>query len=122
RPPPDGNRTIPDSPRRIAPMSNPRPRADPARPARLLPVGRFFGVPLYFAPSWVLIAVVITITYHDLIARSVDGVSEGTGYLVAFIFAVALALCVLGHELGHVAMSLALHRRVRHVVIFLLGG
>ncbi len=103
-------------------MSSPPPASRSARPARLLPVGRFFGVPLYFAPSWVLIAVVITITYHGLITDQVDGVSESTGYPVAFGFAIALALCVLGHELGHVAVGLALRRKVRHVVIFLLGG
>lgn len=89
---------------------------------RLLPVGRFRGVPLYFAPSWVLIATLITITYNQIIYDLVDGLSHPMAYLYAFVFAVLLALCVLAHELGHTALSLALGQPVHRVVIFLLGG
>ncbi len=104
-------------------MSNPNARdRTPVPRARLLPVGRFFGVPLYFAPSWVLIATLITVTYNGIIYDAVNGISRGVSYAVALAFAVALALCVLAHELGHVAVSLALGRPVRRVVIFLLGG
>jgi Zn-dependent protease len=85
-------------------------------------VGRFRGVPLYFAPSWVLIATLITITYNGIVYDLVDGIGRSTSYLVAFVFAVLLALCVLAHELGHTAVSLALGQPVHRVVIFLLGG
>lgn len=94
----------------------------PGPRARLLPVGRFFGVPLYFAPSWILIAALITATYGGVVYDAVDGMSRGVAYLVALGFAVALAVSVLLHELGHVGVSLALGRPVRRVVIFLLGG
>ena len=97
---------------------------DPAGPVtrRLLHVGGFRGVPLYFAPSWVLIATLITITYNGIIYDLVDGISHSMAYVVAFGFAVLLALSVLAHELGHTAVSLALGQPVRRVVIFLLGG
>jgi Zn-dependent protease/CBS domain-containing protein len=98
-----------------------RPRSNGREPA-LLRVGRFFGVPLYFAPSWVLIATLITILYSSIVRSLVDGVSTTTSYVAAFAFAVALAICVLAHELGHTAVSLALGKPVRRVVIFLLGG
>jgi Zn-dependent protease/CBS domain-containing protein len=91
-------------------------------PRRLLHVGSFRRVPLYFAPSWVLIAALITIMYNGLIYDRVDGISRPVSYVVAFGFAVLLALCVLAHELGHTAVSLALGQPVRRVVIFLLGG
>jgi Zn-dependent protease/CBS domain-containing protein len=89
---------------------------------RLLPVGSFFGVPLYFAPSWLVIALIITLDYHGVITAWVDGIGSGAAYVVAFAFAVLLAICVLLHELGHVALSLLLGKPVRRVVIFLLGG
>ncbi|MCL2780941.1 MAG: site-2 protease family protein [Actinomycetia bacterium] len=101
--------------------NNPSPRP-PAQRGRLLPVGRFFGVPLYLAPSWLLIAALITLSYSGIVRDWVDGISPAQSYLIAFGFAVALAACVLAHELGHVAVSLALGRPVRQVVIFLLGG
>jgi Zn-dependent protease len=100
----------------------------PNRPERagrepvLLRVGRFFGVPLYFAPSWILIATLITVLYSSIVRELVNGIGVAASYLAAFGFAVALALCVLAHELGHTAVSLALGKPVRRVVIFLLGG
>lgn len=89
---------------------------------RLLPVGRFRGVPLYFAPSWVLIATLITVTYNGIVYDVVDGIGRPTSVLVAFAFSLLLAFCVLAHELGHTAVSLVLGQPVTRVVIFLLGG
>ena len=100
----------------------PRRRARAGRQPALLRVGRFFGVPLYFAPSWLLIAALTTALYSSIVRDLVDDVSTETSYFAAFGFAVALALCVLAHELGHTAVSLALGRPVNRVVIFFLGG
>ena len=93
----------------------------PLQPAGL-PVGRFFGVPLFLSPSWLLIAGIITITYAGLVDETVDDISPAGSYLVAFAFAVLLAVSLLLHELGHTAVRLALGVPVRRVVIFLLGG
>jgi Zn-dependent protease len=99
------------------------PRPGSGRPARGgLPVGKFFGVPLFFAPSWLIIALIITVSYADLVARSVDDLSDSGAYAVSFLFAVLLALSLLAHELGHTAVSLAFGMPVKRVVIFLLGG
>jgi Zn-dependent protease/CBS domain-containing protein len=92
------------------------------RPAALLRIGRFFGVPVYFAPSWVLIATAVTVLYSSLLRSLVDDLGTGASYLAALGFAIALALCVLAHEAGHTAVSLALGRPVRRIVIYLLGG
>ncbi|HYT09173.1 MAG TPA: site-2 protease family protein [Mycobacteriales bacterium] len=87
-----------------------------------LPVGRFFGVPLYLSPSWLIIALIVTVTYSGLIDDAVVGIGPPGTYVVAFAFAVLLAVSLLLHELGHTAVSLALGMPVRRVVIFLLGG
>ncbi|HZZ97442.1 MAG TPA: site-2 protease family protein [Jatrophihabitantaceae bacterium] len=104
--PPPGNR----------PNSRQKPRV------RLLSVGKFFGVPLYFAPSWLVIAALLTFYYGPVVQDAVPGVSASSAYLVAFGYAVLFALCVLAHELGHTAVSLLLKRPVKRIVIFLLGG
>jgi Zn-dependent protease len=85
-------------------------------------VGRFFGVPLYLSPSWLFIALLITVTYSELVQQTVDDISSVGSYAVAFAFAVLLAISLLAHELGHTAVSLAFGLPVRRVVIFLLGG
>jgi Zn-dependent protease len=87
-----------------------------------VPLGRFFGVPVYLAPSWVFIALIITVSYRELVTDRVAGISPAGAYAVAFGFAVLLALSLLAHELGHTAVSLAFGMPVRRVVIFLLGG
>ena len=88
---------------------------------RALSLGRFFGVPVFFAPSWLLIAALLTAYYGPVVRRAAD-VSGSTSYLAAFGYAVLFALCVLAHEMGHTAVSLALGRPVNRIVIFLLGG
>lgn len=104
--------------------STPPAGPDGKRPRREanLRIGRFFGVPIYFAPSWLLIAAFLTVYYVPVIRDLVDGVSSSTAYALALTFAVLFALCVLAHELGHTAVSLLLGHKVRRIVIFLLGG
>jgi Zn-dependent protease len=87
-----------------------------------LPIGRFFGVPVYLSPSWLIIAAIVTISYSEPVTRLVTHISRAGSYLVALTFAVLFALSLLAHELGHTAVCLALGLRVRRVVIFLLGG
>ncbi|HSV67351.1 MAG TPA: site-2 protease family protein [Mycobacteriales bacterium] len=87
-----------------------------------LPLGRFFGVPVFLSPSWLIIAAIITFSYSDLVRNNVDGIGQGGAYLLSFGFAVLFAVSLLAHELGHVAMCLLLDLKVRRVVIFLLGG
>ncbi len=85
-------------------------------------IGRFLGVPVYFAPSWIAIAAAVTVLYSALLRSAAHGVSVWASYLAAFGFALALGLCVLAHEAGHTAVSLALGHPVRRIRIYLLGG
>lgn len=96
------------------------PSASPRR--GLLSLGTFFGVPLFLAPSWLLVAVLFTVVYGPALDDAVPGLSASGAYAAATGFSVLVALCVLAHELGHTAMSLALGHPVRRVVIFLMGG
>jgi Zn-dependent protease/CBS domain-containing protein len=88
----------------------------------MLPVGRFFGVPIYFAPSWLVIAALLTFYYAPLVSDTVPRASKSSSYAIALAFACAFAICVLLHELGHTAVALRLGAPVERVVIFLLGG
>src|ERR671912_1130350 len=102
-------------------MAVPRPGTDRTPPAGL-PVGRFFGVPVYLSPSWLLIALLITLTYAGLVTETVDDISPAGSYAVAFLFSVLLAASLLAHELGHTAVSLAFGMPVRRGGLFLPGG
>jgi Zn-dependent protease len=103
-------------------MTGNRPGNRPIPRFRLLAVGKFFGVPVYFAPSWLIIAGLLTWYYGPIVEHAVPGASSSSAYLVAFVYAVLFALCVLAHEAGHTAVSLLLGKPVKRIVIFLLGG
>lgn len=85
-------------------------------------LGRLRGAPILLAPSWLIIAALITVSYGSIATDAVPGLSRTGGHLVAFAFAVLFAASILLHELGHAFVADALNLRVRKVVIFLLGG
>jgi Zn-dependent protease len=95
------------------------PRLGGMRPLRL---GHVFGVPVFLTPSWLIVALVVTVTFADVFVRAVPGMNTAAAHLLAFAFALLLAVCVLLHELGHVLTALSLRLKVNRVVIFLFGG
>lgn len=88
----------------------------------MLRLGTVRGVPILVAPSWLLIALLVSIIYGPIVQASVNDVSRTVAYLASLGFAALFALCILAHELGHTLVSLALGHPVRRVVLFMLGG
>ena len=95
------------------------PRLGGMRAVRL---GHVFGVPVFLTPSWLIVALIVTVTFADIFVRAVPGTSTAAAHLLAFAFALLLAVSVLLHELGHVLTALSLRLKVNRVVIFLFGG
>jgi Zn-dependent protease len=93
----------------------PRPRAG-------LALGRVRGVPLFVAPSWLIVAALLTAIYAPVIHDAVPHIGRAAAYVAAAAFAVLFGGCVLAHEIGHTLVSLALGHPVRRVVLFALGG
>ncbi|MEV4439858.1 site-2 protease family protein, partial [Streptomyces sp. NPDC049577] len=60
-------------------------------------MGRPFGVPVYVAPSWFLVAALITWVFGGQLDRVLPGLG-GVRYLVSLFFAVAFYASVLVHE------------------------
>jgi len=98
-------------------VANPRSgnRADGVR------AGSVAGVPILVAPSWFLIAAVITILFAPAIGNELPGVGNWR-YGVSFAFAVLLYASVLVHELGHTLTARAFGLPVRRITLHLLGG
>jgi Zn-dependent protease/CBS domain-containing protein len=97
----------------------------PNRPSRRpLPgvcIGRPFGVPVYVAPSWFLVAAILT---YAVAANLPDhyGLTTLTKYSAAAVFVLLLYGSVLIHELSHTVVARILGLPVRRIVLMLIGG
>ncbi|MDX6287224.1 MAG: hypothetical protein QOG53_2709 [Frankiales bacterium] len=84
-------------------------------------MGRPLGIPIYVAPSWFLIAAVLTIIIAPNIPDKYN-LSSAQQYAAAAAFVVLLYASVLTHELSHSVVARILGLPVRRIVIMLIGG
>ncbi|MGW4034650.1 site-2 protease family protein [Streptomyces sp. NPDC004838] len=103
KPPEDGKRQRPDG------------------PGGGILMGRPFGVPVYVAPSWFLVAALITWVFGGQLNRVLPELG-GLSYLVSLFFAVAFYASVLVHELAHTVAALRFKLPVRRIQLQFFGG
>ncbi|MFD7750386.1 site-2 protease family protein [Streptomyces sp. NPDC059698] len=109
RPQPGAGGTGPGKPKR------------PAEPGGGLLMGRPFGVPVYVAPSWFVVAALITWVFGGQLDRVLPELG-GARYLVALFFAIAFYASVLVHELAHTVAALRYKLPVRRIQLQFFGG
>ncbi|CAL9567901.1 hypothetical protein SUDANB6_04800 [Streptomyces sp. enrichment culture] len=98
----------------------PPPRRPPEPGGGLL-MGRPFGVPVYVAPSWFLVAALITWVFGGQLDRVLPELGAAR-YLVSLFFAVAFYASVLVHELAHTIAALRFKLPVRRIQLQFFGG
>ncbi|MFF6917505.1 site-2 protease family protein [Streptomyces sp. NPDC012466] len=84
-------------------------------------MGRPFGVPVYVAPSWFLVAALITWVFGGQLERVLPDLGAAR-YLVSLFFAVAFYASVLIHELAHTVAALRFKLPVRRIQLQFFGG
>ncbi|MEV0369722.1 site-2 protease family protein [Streptomyces sp. NPDC050636] len=84
-------------------------------------MGRPFGVPVYVAPSWFLVAALITWVFGGQLERVLPELGVAR-YLVSLFFAVAFYASVLVHELAHTVAALRFKLPVRRIQLQFFGG
>ncbi|MFC8132061.1 site-2 protease family protein [Streptomyces sp. NPDC057302] len=103
----------------------PAPKTTPPNgkkgPGGGLLMGRPFGVPVYVAPSWFLVAALITWVFGGQLDRVLPELGAAR-YLVALFFAVAFYASVLVHELAHTVVALRYKLPVRRIQLQFFGG
>ncbi|GAA4038161.1 site-2 protease family protein [Streptomyces shaanxiensis] len=108
------HRTFADSGAKGQPPRAPEPRGG-------LLMGRPFGVPVYVAPSWFLVAALITWVFGGQLDRVLPELGAAR-YLVSLFFAVAFYASVLVHELAHTVAALRFKLPVRRIQLQFFGG
>lgn len=86
-----------------------------------IPLGRIAGIPVYLAYSWFVIALFIVITNGPALLAGAPGLGLAA-YLVAFAYAVLLAVSVLVHELAHAFSARMFGWPTDRIVLNLWGG
>ncbi|TPQ20462.1 site-2 protease family protein [Streptomyces sporangiiformans] len=99
----------------------PRPPRRGKEPGGGLLMGRPFGVPVYVAPSWFLVAALITWVFGGQLDRVLPELGAAR-YLVSLFFAVAFYASVLVHELAHTVAALRFKLPVRRIQLQFFGG
>lgn len=94
----------------------------PRPPARGVRVGAPFGVPIYLAPSWFLVAAALTALFSTTVDRRVPELSTPGSYAVSLAFVLLLYGSVIVHELSHSVVALRLGLPVRRITVYLVGG
>ncbi|MGW5325930.1 site-2 protease family protein [Streptomyces sp. NPDC004014] len=97
------------------------PTRRPKEPGGGLLMGRPFGVPVYVAPSWFLVAALITWVFGGQLDRVLPELGAAR-YLVSLFFAVAFYASVLVHELAHTVAAIRFKLPVRRIQLQFFGG
>ncbi|WP_328428851.1 site-2 protease family protein [Streptomyces sp. NBC_00443] len=113
--------THPDRPLAHSGTTKGRPPKRPKDPRGGLLMGRPFGVPVYVAPSWFLVAALITWVFGGQLDRVLPELGA-VRYLVSLFFAVAFYASVLVHELAHTVAALRFKLPVRRIQLQFFGG
>lgn len=85
-------------------------------------IGRVFGVPVIISPTWLILAVLVTVIYSDVVRAVLPQLADALVYLVSFGFVVTLCGSVFLHELGHALVSRHYRIGVRSITLEMLGG
>ncbi|MFE9625409.1 site-2 protease family protein [Streptomyces sp. NPDC006527] len=113
--------TAPPAPALGEPPAKGRPPHRAPEPRGGLLMGRPFGVPVYVAPSWFLVAALITWVFGGQLDRVLPELGAAR-YLVSLFFAVAFYASVLVHELAHTVAALRFKLPVRRIQLQFFGG
>ncbi|WP_347107502.1 site-2 protease family protein [Paenarthrobacter sp. S56] len=86
-----------------------------------IPLGKIAGIPVYLAYSWFIIAAFTVIVYGPAVLVQFPYLGIGA-YVVAFGYALLLAVSVLIHELAHALSAKAFKWPTEKIVLNLWGG
>lgn len=85
-------------------------------------IGRIGSVPVYLAPSWLLVAALLTFLFLPTIQSVAPNLSQPVAIAAASSFPILLFVSVFLHELAHGGVATLLHVRVREYVLTFWGG
>jgi len=102
-------------------MRPPPPRR--ARTSTGKTIARPFGIELQIHPSWIISLVILSYAgYEGIVARVVEPHRTAARFILAVVFGLSIATCIVVHELSHSLVARAYGLPVRRITLFALGG
>ncbi len=98
----------------------PEAQEEPRRGNEIV-LGRVRGVPVFVAPTWFLVAGLVTVVFQPVVERWVPDLGNWS-WIVSACFAVLLYASVLVHELGHAMAARGFDLPVHRITLHMLGG
>lgn len=89
--------------------------------SRQISLGRVAGIPVHVAPSWFVVAAVITVGFAGVVESFLPDIGAAR-YAVSFVFAVLLYASVLVHELSHALTARRVGLHVHGITLHFIGG
>src|SRR5689334_979815 len=85
-------------------------------------IARVFGIDIQVHTSWVISLVVLSYYAYEQIAPDVVRRGTASQWVVAIAFGIAIAVCIVIHELSHSLVARAYSLPVKRITLFAFGG
>ena len=85
-------------------------------------LGRIFGIAVGLHYSWLIIALLVTLSLHSQFAVDHPNWNTSTTWVIAIITGLLFFVSILLHELSHAAVAKLRGIPVRAITLFALGG
>jgi Zn-dependent protease len=86
-------------------------------------IARPFGIELHVHSSWIISLVVLSyVGYQGVSAGGRETQSTSTRLILAVLFGLSIATCIVIHELAHSLVARAYKLPVKRITLFALGG
>jgi len=87
-----------------------------------LTLGRIFGISIGLHYSWLIIAVLITLTLRSIFHDTNDAWPDGMIWAASILTALLFFVSIVVHELAHALVARSRGLPVRSITLFALGG
>lgn len=90
--------------------------------SRGLRIGRLLGIEIVINPTWLIIFLLVAVSFGDLFSTIKDFPGGAWPWLVGLVTALVFFACLLLHELSHSYVARRNGMKINRITLFIFGG